>query len=111
MGIVMRSAARAEGTTHVLSAKTSQQTVSVGPTRPPRPRAKIFIIPERCKECGYCIAFCPLKVLELSDEMNENGYRHPKVKDGKESACSNCGICSRICPDFAIFTVVVEGRQ
>ena len=94
-----------------MSAKTGQQTVSVGPARPPRPRAKVFIIPERCKECKYCIAFCPLKVLELSDEMNENGYRHPRVKEGKESACSNCGICSWICPDFAIFTVEVKERR
>ena len=50
-------------------------------------------------------------MLELSDEMNENGYRHPRVKEGKESACSNCGVCSWICPDFAIFTVEVKVRQ
>ena len=94
-----------------MSIITKPQIVSAGSTRLSSPRAKILIIPERCKECKYCITFCPLKVLELSDEMNENGYRHPRVRGGKESVCTNCGICSLICPDFAIFTVEVKEGQ
>lgn len=73
-----------------------------------RPLGRIFVIPERCKECNYCWTFCPEEVLELSDEVNTNGYRHPKVKAGKENDCVNCGMCEGICPEFAIFVEEVK---
>jgi NAD-dependent dihydropyrimidine dehydrogenase PreA subunit len=79
--------------------------------RPRRPLARVFIIPERCKECRYCITFCPTGVLELSDDINAGGYHHPRVKKRKENDCVNCGMCVRICPDFAIFTVEVSHNQ
>jgi 2-oxoglutarate ferredoxin oxidoreductase subunit delta len=84
---------------------------SGNPGRPRRPLARVFIIPERCKECTYCLTFCPTGVLELSDEINAGGYHHPRVKKGKENDCVNCGMCVRICPDFAIFTVEVSPHQ
>lgn len=76
-----------------------------------RPVAKVFILPERCKECNYCWTFCPEEVLELSDEINAGGYRHPRVKLGKENDCVACGMCMRICPEFAIYTVEVKPEQ
>jgi len=67
------------------------------------PKAEIRIIKDYCKGCGFCIAFCPMKVLEESDETNEKGFRPPRVVD--ESKCVLCGFCTAVCPDFAIFVV------
>jgi polyferredoxin/NAD-dependent dihydropyrimidine dehydrogenase PreA subunit len=69
------------------------------------PIGRVFVIPERCKECKYCWEYCPEKVLEASEGVNSQGYHYPQVKQGKESACINCGICEWICPDFAIYAV------
>jgi 2-oxoglutarate ferredoxin oxidoreductase subunit delta len=66
-------------------------------------RGIVHIIEERCKECGYCIAYCPRDVLELSPRYNSKGYHPPAVK--KPEACVNCHYCEIICPDFAIYSV------
>ncbi len=68
------------------------------------PVGQVFVIPERCKGCRFCIEFCPEQVLVESDRMNAKGYRYPVVADGKERACVNCGFCRLICPEFAIYT-------
>ncbi len=72
--------------------------------RIPIPRGQLFIIPERCKGCKFCIDFCPLDVLEETSEMNAKGYHYPVVAEGKEEACIACQFCSIICPEFAIYT-------
>jgi ferredoxin-type protein NapH len=69
------------------------------------PVGRVFVIPERCKECGYCWKYCPEEVLEASQAVNGNGYHYPQIKHGKESACIACGMCEWICPDFAIYAV------
>jgi 2-oxoglutarate ferredoxin oxidoreductase subunit delta len=64
-------------------------------------KAEIHLIKDQCKGCGYCIRFCPKKVLEESQEINARGVRPPKIVD--ESKCIMCSFCTSICPDFAIF--------
>jgi len=73
-----------------------------------KPLSKVYFIPDRCKECTYCWTFCPEDVLELGDEINSNGYHYPRVKPGKEDTCVGCGMCTDVCPEFAIYTVEVR---
>ncbi len=70
----------------------------------PVPIGQVFVIPERCKGCKFCIDFCPEKVLAESEKMNAKGYHYPVVAQGKEGACVNCAFCKLICPEFAIYT-------
>ncbi|MDY6029225.1 MAG: 4Fe-4S binding protein [Acidaminococcaceae bacterium] len=53
------------------------------------------IITKRCKGCGICVAFCPKKVLQVSEIE--------KVEAVNEKDCIKCGQCEMRCPDFAIF--------
>lgn len=55
---------------------------------------------ERCKGCGFCVAFCPARNLELSSKFNRKGYHFPVVAD--QSLCKGCDLCGMLCPDFAI---------
>jgi 2-oxoglutarate ferredoxin oxidoreductase subunit delta len=68
-----------------------------------QPKAEIHIIKDECKGCGFCIEFCPKKVLEESQEINARGVHPPKIVD--ESKCIICSFCTAVCPDFAIFVV------
>jgi len=68
------------------------------------PRGRIFIIPERCKGCRFCIDFCPRDVLVETTEINAKGYHYPIVAEGKEDECIACQFCSILCPEFAIYT-------
>lgn len=67
------------------------------------PQAEIHIIKDRCKGCGFCIEFCPRKVLEKSEELNIRGVHPPRAKN--EGDCALCCFCSAVCPDFAIFVI------
>lgn len=66
-------------------------------------RGTVYVVEERCKGCGYCIAYCPRDVLELSSRYNKKGYHPPAVK--KPDSCVNCHYCEIICPDFAIYSL------
>ncbi|NWF87237.1 4Fe-4S binding protein [Candidatus Bathyarchaeota archaeon] len=73
------------------------------------PKAKIQLIKDQCKGCGFCIRFCPQKVLEESQEINARGVHPPKIVD--ESKCLACGFCTAVCPDFAIFIIEKPSKE
>ncbi len=54
----------------------------------------------RCKGCGLCVAVCPKKVLEISDEVSPKGY-FPAYQARPED-CVFCTTCCIMCPDVAI---------
>lgn len=64
-------------------------------------QAEIHILRDQCKGCGYCIEFCPKKVLEKSKSINKKGVYPPEA--AKPEECLVCCFCSLICPDFAIY--------
>jgi 2-oxoglutarate ferredoxin oxidoreductase subunit delta len=66
-------------------------------------RGKVFIVPERCKGCGFCVEFCPSQVLALEKAFNKKGYHPPVVVDLDK--CNGCDLCGLYCPDFAIHAV------
>jgi 2-oxoglutarate ferredoxin oxidoreductase subunit delta len=68
------------------------------------PVGEVHVIAERCKECGFCISYCPTDVLVYTDDTNAKGYHYPIVAEGKETACVNCHFCDLICPELAIYT-------
>jgi 2-oxoglutarate ferredoxin oxidoreductase subunit delta len=65
------------------------------------PKGSVQIVPERCKACGFCVEFCPTKVLALSSAYNAKGYHTPYMVHPEK--CSGCDLCGMYCPDFAIF--------
>jgi 2-oxoglutarate ferredoxin oxidoreductase subunit delta len=67
---------------------------------------KVIIIEDRCKGCGFCVAYCPRGVLGMSPSFNRRGYHPPSVKD--EAKCVNCHFCEVLCPEFAIYSLRAE---
>jgi NAD-dependent dihydropyrimidine dehydrogenase PreA subunit len=65
-----------------------------------RHRYDVTINQSMCKECGYCKEVCRANVFEVSDLINDNGYRPMAVKHGEE--CTGCFRCLMACPDFAV---------
>jgi len=65
------------------------------------PQGIVHLIPERCKGCGFCVEFCPRKILTMSEQTNAKGYHLPMIS--ADSQCLDCGLCMLLCPDFAIY--------
>ena len=71
------------------------------------PHGEIHLIVERCKGCQLCVTYCPCNVLEMSNLFNAKGYHPAEVCP--DAACTDCGLCQMMCPEFAIFITRDEG--
>jgi 2-oxoglutarate ferredoxin oxidoreductase subunit delta len=56
---------------------------------------------ETCKGCELCIDACPQDSLELSKEINKQGYHYAVLV---QDNCTGCVNCALVCPD-AVITV------
>jgi 2-oxoglutarate ferredoxin oxidoreductase subunit delta len=71
------------------------------PKKEKKARGTVFIKPELCKGCSFCIEFCPTDVLQFSKDFNAKGYHFPVAVNS--DACTGCDLCGLYCPDFAIW--------
>lgn len=55
----------------------------------------ITIDPERCTKDGHCVAECPPKIIELTDDT-------PFIQADAEERCIDCGHCVAVCPAAAL---------
>jgi 2-oxoglutarate ferredoxin oxidoreductase subunit delta len=69
-------------------------------------KGKVTFNIETCKGCELCIEACPQHSLELSPNLNAQGYHYAVlVKDN----CTGCTNCALVCPD-AVITVYRETK-
>jgi 2-oxoglutarate ferredoxin oxidoreductase subunit delta len=69
-------------------------------------KGTVYIIKDQCKGCGWCIEYCPKKILKKSEDFNIKGYHYPLVIE--QNGCVNCKVCEDICPEFSIFSITKE---
>ncbi len=70
---------------------------------------KITVNENVCKGCGLCVFACPVKIIELADEINDKGY-HP-ARCVKPEKCIGCAACAMMCPDVAITVERENGKE
>lgn len=55
---------------------------------------------DKCKECLYCINFCPAKVMELGEKLNSHGYYTAEFKNAENA--SRAEFAATVCPEAAV---------
>lgn len=63
-------------------------------------QGEITIDENLCRGCGYCEKFCSRGCIVIpEDKFSDEGFLVPVFKPDK---CNACGVCARMCPQFAI---------
>ncbi|WP_019228826.1 4Fe-4S binding protein [Sedimentibacter sp. B4] len=57
---------------------------------------KVLTRPNRCKQCGLCVAACPTKSISFSDDINASGCNYTIINYDN---CIGCAACYVVCPD------------
>lgn len=60
----------------------------------------VRVNPRLCKDCGYCVKFCPKQILKTGTVRNRRGHFYPELTDKEK--CITCAICALMCPEGAI---------
>ena len=89
--------------------KETNKEKGEAPAPKKKPRGKVFIRPEWCKGCGFCVEFCPTHVLVLAEGFNAKGYHPPEVCHPEN--CTACNLCAMYCPEFAIWSEKVKEEE
>jgi len=77
---------------------------------PPRYRGFLEVDLRRCTACKLCMNACPIDVIRIDVEKNEEKKRGITVFDIDLSKCMFCGLCVEPCPTGCIhFTPEFEG--
>ena len=63
---------------------------------------RIEIDESYCKGCALCTQVCPHGLLEMSTQLNAQGFMPAFIPKAKMVNCTACALCARICPDAAI---------
>lgn len=64
-------------------------------------KGEIQINEKECLGCGYCVKFCTQECIVISGkEVTPDGYLLPTFANPDK--CTACGVCSWMCPPFAI---------
>ena len=67
---------------------------------------KASVVANLCKSCGFCVKFCPKKVIVMGEKRNSKGYYYPVID---VAGCIGCGTCSVVCPEAAMELIKEEG--
>lgn len=58
----------------------------------------------KCKSCGTCIRFCPLKIRTYNDEGKAITIKNA-------SSCGGCSVCVKRCPNQAIQFIIIQKKE
>lgn len=62
--------------------------------------SNISISEDRCKGCEMCISACHKHVIEMSTEINQQGYFYAHAAHPEK--CTACKLCAVVCPEVGI---------